>query len=491
MVVLVGLVAGVTLPLVRRSAERQAVAETERLAATLARLVADRVDLTLDLRHPQNRAASLGVMEVASREWHAGLVSFESVDGLMRASLPESGATDADRLRLLRVRQTGARIAEPDAASDGEDVVAVVPVLAGNRTLLGALLVRRSADESGAADATAAVALLYIVIETLLVGLIGYLLLTGSVLRPLSALSHAAGRVASGDLSVEVDLSQEDEVGQLGRDFNLMVARIRRDQRALDERLLQLQHAADELVRSERLSTLGQLSAGVAHEIGNPLAAVMGLVDLMRDSDGLTSEERTDLVARVTRELDRIHAIIQTLLEYARGGEVRPVEQDLSVPVAAALSLLAHHPRMRQVRLVTRPPAAPVVVAIDENRVVQVLLNLVLNAGDAVEGSGEVELCWEAVEPREGERWCRVSVLDRGPGWAEGVRERATQPFVTTKPAGQGTGLGLSICERIAAELGGRLSLSDRAGGGAEVALWLPMGRHGSGVSSASVTSGK
>jgi signal transduction histidine kinase len=491
MLVLVGLVAGVTLPLVRRSAEQQAVAETARVAATMARLVADRLDLRLDLRHPQNRAAATAVMEVASLEWRATAVVFASVDGLAELTLPGATLSDGDRLRLLRIRQTGARVAEPDEATGGHEVVACVPVLADDRTLLGALLVRRPADESGAADVTAAVALLYIVLETLLVGLVGYLLLTRSVLRPISALSEAAGRVTAGDLTVQVDGSQQDEVGALGRDFNLMVARIRSDQRALDERLQQLQLASDELVRRERLSTLGQLSAGVAHEIGNPLAAVMGLVELLRDSEGLSAVERADVGQRVERELDRIHAIIQTLLDYARGGEVRRVEQDVAVPVAAAVSLLTHHPRVRQIRLRLMPPAEPVSFALDESRLVQVLLNLVLNASDAMKGEGEVEVAWQESRSATGERWCSIAVSDRGPGWAEEVRGRATHPFVTTKAAGAGTGLGLSICERIAAELGGRLTLGDRAGGGAEAAIWLPMEGQPSPVSGSSPASGK
>jgi signal transduction histidine kinase len=491
MLVLVGLVAGVTLPLVRRSAEEQAVAETARVAATMARLVADRLDLRLDLRHPQNQAAAAAVMEVASREWRATAVVFASVDGRSELTLPGGSLSNGDRLRLLRIRQTGARIAEPDEATGGREVVACVPVLAGDRTLLGALLVRRTADESGAAAVTAAVALLYIVLETLLVGLVGYLLLTRSVLRPISALSEAAGRVTAGDLTAQVDASQEDEVGALSRDFNLMVARIRSDQSALDERLRQLQLASEELVRSERLSTLGQLSAGVAHEIGNPLAAVMGLVELLREGDGLTALERADAGRRVERELDRIHAIIQTLLDYARGGEVRRVEQDVALPVASAVSLLSHHPKVRQVKLSLRPPEAPICFALDESRLVQVLLNLVLNASDAMKGEGEVEVAWQESQRGAGERWCSIAVSDRGPGWAAEVRGRATHPFVTTKAAGEGTGLGLSICERIAAELGGRLTLSDRLGGGAEAAIWLPMQVQSSPELGASVASGK
>jgi two-component system NtrC family sensor kinase len=170
---------------------------------------------------------------------------------------------------------------------------------------------------------------------------------------------------------------------------------------------------------------------------------------------------------------------------------VRRVEQDVALPVAAALSLLSHHPRVRQMRLTSRPPGAPVCFALDESRLVQVLLNLVLNASDAMRGEGEVEVAWEESLNPAGERWCQIAVLDRGPGWAEEVRGRATHPFVTTKAAGAGTGLGLSICERIAAELGGRLTLSDRAGGGAVSAIWLPMQGHASPVSGSSVASGK
>ena len=211
----------------------------------------------------------------------------------------------------------------------------------------------------------------------------------------------------------------------------------------------------------------------------------------LRESEGLTAGERADLGQRVERELDRIHTIIQTLLDYARGEEVRLIQQDLALPVANALSLLAHHPKARALRILTVPPAVPVHVSMDESRVVQVLLNLVLNASDAMEGHGEVTIRWEQVGSREGEGWCRLTVADAGPGWAESMRGRATQPFVTTKAAGQGTGLGLAICERIAAELGGRLSLGDRDGGGAEVSLWLPLSVQSPALSSESPVSWK
>lgn len=475
MMLLVGLVAGVTLPLVRQSAEAQAVAETQRVAATMARLVSDRLDLRLDLRHPQNRAAAAAVLEVVAREWRAEAVVFESLDGSMRIANPGPPTVGRDTDLLLQVRQTGARFASPVEGSPEDEVVAVVPVIAGDRALLGALLVRRAADDGNAAAATAWVALIYIVLEAMLVGLVGYLLLTRSVLRPIGDLSRAAESVARGDLSVEVPVASQDEVGLLARNFNAMVARIRQDQLALDEQLTQLRSASDELVRRERLSTLGQLSAGVAHEIGNPLAAVMGLVELLRDGDGLSAEERSDLGNRVERELARIHRIMQTLLDYARGGEVRAVVQDVAVPVAAAASLLAHHPKARLLALRIRPPAEPIAAKLDESRVVQVLLNLVLNASDAQAGQGEVEVEWRSERDAQGSAWVRLAVADRGPGFGPDLLQRATRPFVTTKPAGEGTGLGLAICERISLELGGRLTLTDREGGGAEVALWLPI----------------
>lgn len=474
MVLLVGLVAGVTLPLVRRSAEQQAVAETERVAATMARLIADRLDTRLALQHPLNRAAAAAVLEGVAREWRAEAVVFESLDGSVRLANPGPPADASDAALLLQVRQTGARVAAPVGTSSDDEVVAVVPVLAGDRTQLGALLVRRAAGEGDAAAATAWVALGYIVLETMLVGLVGYLLLTRSVLRPLSALSRAAGSVAQGDLSVSVPVASQDEVGLLARDFNAMVERIRRDQQALDERLSQLRNASDELVRRERLSTLGQLSAGVAHEIGNPLAAVMGLVELLRDGDHLSTEERNDLGGRVERELGRIHRIIQTLLDYARGGEVRVLVLDVAGPAAAAVSLLAHHPKARSLRVRLAPPEAPLFARLDESRLVQVLLNLVLNASDAQGGQGEVTVTWRSACDAHGSHWVCLSVLDSGPGFSPALLARATQPFVTTKPAGEGTGLGLAICERIALELGGRLTLTNRAEGGAEVAIWLP-----------------
>jgi signal transduction histidine kinase len=323
--------------------------------------------------------------------------------------------------------------------------------------------------------------LLYVTIEACLIALLGYFLLTRSIIRPIRRLSVAAEQVAAGRLDVSVPVTQEDEIGALGRDFNQMVERIRAAQGALEERLTELQQinqslaqAQDELVRSEKLATLGRLATGIAHEVGNPLAAVMGLVELLEDRKGLDAAEMDDLVMRVRRELTRIHEIIRNLLDYARARDKTLRTFEVIAPVRAAVGLAQHHPRARQLSIEVIEPASLLRFTGDENKLAQVVLNLLLNAADATEGRGHVR-CWVDHVEEEGQPWHRVHVADDGPGIAPEVKKRLFEPFFTTKPSGRGTGLGLAVCERIAAEHGGRITVASQPGRGATFTIWLPV----------------
>jgi signal transduction histidine kinase len=268
------------------------------------------------------------------------------------------------------------------------------------------------------------------------------------VVEPIEALSATARRVAAGELDVPPlgrDPARGDEVARLVDDFNRMTASLRQQR--------------EQMVAQEKLVTVGRLAAGVAHEVGNPLAAVLGYVDLLLHDEPPEGPRREPL-ERIRKETDRIRAIIAELLDYARPvvGAVEAVRLD--EVVEASLSLVRPQARFRDVAVVRALPRDLPSVAASASRLTQVLLNLLLNAADAMAGGGTV-----TIEARADGELVELRVADSGPGVAEPDRARIFDPFFTTKEPGQGTGLGLSISRHIVEAYGGTLTLAPSDGG--------------------------
>lgn len=380
---------------------------------------------------------------------------------------PELLVVDGERRLVAGVGSDGARN-EPALASALAGVSSVArrpdatyyyaPLRASGR-IAGAVRVRLVGD----AEVTRALggAQLTLVAVTLLDG--GLVLLFGAlfirrVVGPIEALSAAARRVADGKLDGPPLPSTDtrDEIGHLVDDFNRMTASLKQQR--------------EHLVAQEKLVTVGRLAAGVAHEIGNPLAAVLGYVELLLHDEPEGSERRETLV-RVRRETERIRAIVADLLDYSKPptGAVEPVR--IVDAVAVALSLLEPQARFRDVEVVRDVPSEMPAAAASQSRLVQVLLNLLLNAADAMGGRGTVTLRARPVGDT-----VELRVADSGPGVREADRGQIFDPFFTTKEPGKGTGLGLSISRSIVEAYGGTLELAPSEKG-ATFVVRLPLYR--------------
>jgi two-component system NtrC family sensor kinase len=213
----------------------------------------------------------------------------------------------------------------------------------------------------------------------------------------------------------------------------------------------------DQLVHSERMSAIGELVAGVAHEINNPLQAIIGCVELMMD-DQSARVDRRDLEL-VRREAARAGQIVRNLLSFVRRGEIHREPADLNQIVRATTDLREYHLQQWNIGLVLRcaPGALPVLINRDE--IQQVILNLLLNAEQAIAQSADHGTI--IVETRSEHGKQIVEISDTGPGIEPDMRGRIFEPFFTTKDVGQGTGLGLSISHGIAHAHGGSLELLD------------------------------
>ena len=311
-----------------------------------------------------------------------------------------------------------------------------------------------------------------------------YFALTRLIVRPLGELSAAAERVAHGARRLDVPPGGAAELEVLGTSLRTMTEKLINEEATLRRKVDEVERATERLaqaqarlVRSERLASVGRLAAGLAHEIGNPISALLGLEELLLGG-GLSDEEQRDFLQRMRRETERIHRILRDLLQFARpaAGYAQSTDSDpgdVATAVQDTSALVLPQKGMRDIELVTDVEAGLPAVSLSREQLVQVLLNLVLNATDACGPGGRVRVAAQAHGPGPAPGVC-IAVEDNGPGVAPQVREHLFEPFVTTKEVGKGTGLGLAVCRGLVEAAGGTISLDSSATSGARFVIELP-----------------
>ncbi|MBT9561073.1 MAG: HAMP domain-containing protein [Myxococcales bacterium] len=336
-------------------------------------------------------------------------------------------------------------------------------------------------DASGIAVRIGAVRvllLLFFGLAILLTILIGYASLTRLIVAPIARLARAMERLLGGERSAQAPVSGGREIQELGRAFNRLshtlateekrIAHQMSELRLVNERLNQTQAS---LIRSEKLASVGQLAAGVAHEIGNPIGIALGYLEMTRRSDTTPGEQR-EYVERAIDATQRVSEILRDLLEFSRPEHDGDSACDARDAITHCVQLLTPQPRLRHVSLTASLPDERVMVAISERRLVQVLVNLVLNAADATSerGVGTVTITVATSAPGR----VSIRITDDGPGIPAEIERRIFDPFFSTKDPGQGTGLGLPICYGIVTSAGGDLVLAATGLEGTTFELLLP-----------------
>lgn len=314
------------------------------------------------------------------------------------------------------------------------------------------------------------------------------------VVQPLRRTAAAAEAIADGDLARRVEPHDSSELAQLASSVNRMT-----------ERLL---HEQAQLVRVEKLASVGRLAAGIAHEIGNPLGAISGYAHLLRV--GANGDPRAlEAVAGLERETARIDRIVRGLLDYARPRRQSPTPIDVHETLRHVAGLVTEQGHLRKIALVmSLAPQSPVVNG-DRHELEQVFVNLLLNAADAAGDNGVIAVsttimtriniqrgferrasdalaggtphppsprvsAWLDREERTDD-FVKIIVADSGHGVPEADVERIFDPFFTTKEPGRGTGLGLAIVARTVENFGGIVWVERAREGGAALHLFLPI----------------
>jgi len=295
-----------------------------------------------------------------------------------------------------------------------------------------------------------------VAICAVLIGALAYL-----IQQPMVELQEKIGRVSKGDLNVAVSFSRRnDEIGELGRKFNHMMQQLRESREEI-ERLHRTQ-----MSRAEHLATLGEMATGLAHEIRNPLAGIAGVIEIIGRDLPSTSPARA-VVKDVRLEIAQINHILTDLLETARPHPPQVRRSNLNTTVEHAVMLARQQVLSKPITIELQQAPDLSEVEHDSDQIHQVLLNLLLNAVQAMDAPGSVR-----VEISQQGGCACVVVADTGRGIAPQHLANIFRPFYTTK--GNGTGLGLSLARRIVEEHHGRIEVNSTVGKGSKFTVLLP-----------------
>jgi two-component system NtrC family sensor kinase len=319
-----------------------------------------------------------------------------------------------------------------------------------------------------------------------------FLRLAKGVFAPLERMTQTMREVGEGNLSARNGLRRShDEIGQVAGHLDDLLdqvqdrdARLRAWTEELEQRVeartaelreanAKLEDTWRQLVMSEKLASIGEITAGVAHEINNPVAVIQGNLDVLRETLGAAAAPVETEIALIDAQVGRINSIVAKLLQFARPDDYSGSEEAVALaPVLRDCLVLVDHVLSRaDVRVETDLAEAPP-VRIGRGEVQQVVINLLVNAVHAMEVAGTITLTLRP-EARAGRAGALLVVRDTGPGVPDALVDTVFDPFFTTKQA-EGTGLGLSISQTLVQRAGGRITYANPPGGGAEFSVWLP-----------------
>jgi two-component system NtrC family sensor kinase len=337
-------------------------------------------------------------------------------------------------------------------------------------TTLGYLLFS-SYEKQLQALATTRILLLTVSLITILASSAAVWFLVRKATEPLRELRDSAEAVGRGDFSRRVPVRSGDECGELAKVFNQMTGNLEQSRAQLEQTVQTLKNTQGQLIQSEKLSAVGEFVAGVAHELNNPLAAVIGFSEMLKENEVDTKNRR--YLDMIYKSAQRCQKIVQSLLSFARRHQPERKPVSVNTMVEAVLEMVNYQLRTSNIEVITQlDPTLPVVLA-DGHQMQQVLLNVVNNARQAIEGhqsGGKINIITETF----GEN-VRISICDNGPGISAENLLRIFDPFFTTKQVGQGTGLGLSLCYGIVKEHGGNITPTSPPGEGTTFVIELPL----------------
>ena len=393
----------------------------------------------------------------------------------------------------------------------GSYISRYAPVKSGGKITGAARLTLSLQNEYERLNRSQHIFLLYFVLDFLLLLGIGSYLLSRFIVVPIRRLLSATERIAAGDLNYRASVPGGSEIADLAEAFNKMVVALKEKRDAIERHVrsleavnLELQTARHEAIRSEKMASIGLLAAGTAHEIGTPLAAIMGYAGILRE-ELENDPEKADYLGRIEAESERIDRIVRSLLDYARPTPSLLGRVEVSEIVCATVEMLEDQGALKKMEksVAIGDNLAPVMA--DPHELRQVFANLIINARDAMPDGGMLSVrvvmgeymdnpdsifCKSSgirmgrrkndfsgafvTSLQDSARFVKIEIGDTGAGIDVENLERIFDPFFTTKEPGQGTGLGLAISARIIDAFGGRITVESEKAKGSTFTVWLP-----------------
>ena len=371
-------------------------------------------------------------------------------------------------------------------------ILIAAPLLKKNRIIAGAGLALSLEGVYQSLRQSQQIILLYMMLNLVILTGIGLFRLSKVYLQPIRRLVNRAEEYREDDEEILFSVRKGDnELNKLSKSLNRMLKRISADKEKLRATVLSLEkanrnlkQAQSEIIRAEKLAAVGRLSAGIAHEIGNPIGIVMGYLDLLKQQN-ISVSEKNDYLVRTENEINRINTIIRQLLDLAR--PVPKVSKTISVHglIEDMAHILRVQPLMSKVQLKLQLSALEDVILADAEQLRQVFLNLAINAADAIaaiENNNDGQLTIQTeVLPSSGlgvlqqKEKLRIMFKDNGPGISTENIGNIFDPFFTTKEPGKGTGLGLSVSFMIIEGMGGTIKAASQPGRGTTLSVYLPL----------------
>lgn len=365
------------------------------------------------------------------------------------------------------------------------------------------------------------VILITVILDAVVLIIFGSFLLSRVLVKPIKDLLRLTQKISDGDFSQKIEVTSGNEIGQLIGSFNRMIERLKENQESLENYLeslesanKQLKQAQEELIRTEKLASIGRFAAGVAHEVGNPLGAILGYTGILQ-KEGMNYEEARDYLKRIEKEIERINRIVRELLDFARPSKFEIKDVEVNKILESTLSLLSYQKNFKNVETQLDMQRDLPLIKGDESQLSQVFINIILNAIDAMPDGGilRIQTVTRVVENldadrlpgiysrrrkndpmesdysrmrrtdplaalfrkfSEGNRLVKIRISDTGTGIKKEDLENIFDPFFTTKAPDKGTGLGLSISLRIVESLGGEIKVESELGKGTTFEVYFP-----------------
>ncbi len=324
--------------------------------------------------------------------------------------------------------------------------------------------------------------ILYVILDTVILALVGIYLISRIVVGPIHRLLRMTREYEDSEFIPSTGDTSANEIGNLSRALASMLKRLDENKKELKNHISSLEKAnndlksaQNEIIKSEKLASVGRLAAGIAHEIGNPIGIILGYIDLIQKGR-LSLEEEKDFLARIESEVSRINVIIRQLLDFSRSSTEQIENCSVHDLVNDTVEMLKPQSRMKELEIAVDLSAERDIVVADKNQLQQVFLNILINSIDALEeGDHYHEKSNIMVNSKNENGFIILDFADNGPGISAEDLGRIFDPFFTTKEPGRGTGLGLSVCYRIIEGLGGIIRAESAPGKGMVIYIELPL----------------